>query len=45
LLTVSLFKDGGINAAGTRQIITPELIEAVYGIPVTIAQFNGSLLS
>jgi hypothetical protein len=45
LLTVTLFKDGGINVAGTRQIILPELIGAVYGIPVTIAQFNGSPLS
>ena len=34
-------KDGGIFAAGTRDIITPELIEAVYGLPVTIVDVNG----
>jgi len=34
-------KDGEIFAAGTREIITPKLIEAVYGLPVTIAEVNG----
>ncbi len=34
-------KDGEIFAAGTQEILTPELIQAVYGIPVTIAEVNG----
>jgi iron complex transport system ATP-binding protein len=34
-------KDGEVFAAGTRDIITPELIGAVYGLPVTIAEING----
>jgi iron complex transport system ATP-binding protein len=34
-------KEGEIFAAGSREIITPEMIEAVYGIPVTIAEVNG----
>jgi iron complex transport system ATP-binding protein len=34
-------KVGEIFAAGKREIITPELIEAVYGIPLTIAEVNG----
>ena len=34
-------QDGEIFAAGTREIITPELIETVYGLPVTIAEVNG----
>jgi ABC-type hemin transport system ATPase subunit len=36
-----LFLKDGVFAAGTRDIITPELIEAVYGLPVTIAEVNG----
>jgi iron complex transport system ATP-binding protein len=34
-------QDGEIFAVGTREIITPELIETVYGLPVTIAEVNG----
>lgn len=30
-----------VYAAGTREIITPELIREVYGLPVTIAEVNG----
>jgi len=33
-------KDSEIFSAGTREIITPELIEVVYSIPVTIAEVN-----
>jgi len=34
-------KEGMVYAAGTREIITPELIREVYGLPVTIAEVNG----
>lgn len=37
-----LLKDGTIFAAGGPEVITPENIESVYAVPVTIAAHNGS---
>ncbi len=34
-------KDGIIQAAGGIEVITPENIEAVYGVPVTVERYNG----
>lgn len=34
-------KDRMVFAAGTREIITPELIGEVYGLPVTVVKVNG----
>ncbi|MDV2480906.1 ABC transporter ATP-binding protein [Methanoculleus sp. Wushi-C6] len=36
-----LLKDGIIHAAGSREVVTPESIGAVYGVPVTVEQYNG----
>ncbi|MDN5341001.1 MAG: iron complex transport system ATP-binding protein [Euryarchaeota archaeon] len=36
-----LLKDGVIHAAGGPDVVTPETIEAVYGVPVTVERFNG----
>jgi len=37
-----LLKDGTIYAAGGSEVMTPEIIEAVYAVPVAIAAHNGS---
>ena len=37
-----LLKDKTIYAAGGSEVMTPETIEAVYAVPVTIAAYNGS---
>jgi iron complex transport system ATP-binding protein len=37
-----LLKDRTIYAAGGQEIMTPENIESVYAVPVTIAAHNGS---
>ena len=37
-----LLKDKTIYAAGGSEVMTPENIEAVYAVPVTIAAHNGS---
>jgi iron complex transport system ATP-binding protein len=37
-----LLKDKTIYAAGGPEVITPENIESVYAVPVTIAAHNGS---
>ena len=37
-----LLKDRTIYAAGGQEVMTPENIEAVYAVPVTIASHNGS---
>ena len=37
-----LLKDKTIYAAGGPEVMTPETIEAVYAVPVTIAAHNGS---
>lgn len=37
-----LLKDKTIYAAGGVEVMTPETIEAVYAVPVTIAAHNGS---
>jgi iron complex transport system ATP-binding protein len=37
-----LLKDRTIYAAGGPEIMTPENIESVYAVPVTIAAYNGS---
>ena len=34
-------KDGRIFAAGGKEIVTPEIIETVYGVPVAVKRFNG----
>jgi iron complex transport system ATP-binding protein len=36
-----LIKDGRVVCAGGEDVITPEMIEAVYGIPVTIERLCG----
>jgi len=36
-----LLKDGVIHAAGGPDVVTPETIEAVYGVPVTVERYNG----
>ncbi|MDD3932606.1 MAG: ABC transporter ATP-binding protein [Methanoculleus sp.] len=36
-----LLKDGVIHAAGGPDVVTPEIIEAVYGVPVTLERYNG----
>ncbi|MDI6866786.1 ABC transporter ATP-binding protein [Methanoculleus sp.] len=36
-----LLKDGMIHAAGGPEVVTPETIEAVYGVPVTVERYNG----
>ncbi|MDN7013208.1 ABC transporter ATP-binding protein [Methanoculleus sp. FWC-SCC3] len=36
-----LLKDGVIHAAGGPDVVTPEIIEAVYGVPVTVERYNG----
>ena len=36
-----LLKDGVIHAAGGHDVVTPETIEAVYGVPVTVERYNG----
>ncbi|KLK88557.1 iron ABC transporter ATP-binding protein [Methanoculleus sediminis] len=36
-----LLKDGVIHAAGGSDVVTPEIIEAVYGVPVTVERYNG----
>ena len=37
-----LLKDKTIYAAGGSEVMTPEIIEAVYAVPVTIAAYKGS---
>jgi len=37
-----LLKDKAIYAAGGEEVMTPENIEAVYAVPVTITSHNGS---
>ena len=37
-----LLKDKTIYAAGGQEVITPEIIESVYAVPVMIASHNGS---
>jgi iron complex transport system ATP-binding protein len=39
-----LLKDGKILAAGDHSIITPENIEAVYGLPVSVETYSGRLV-
>jgi iron complex transport system ATP-binding protein len=34
-------RDGRIHAAGGREVVTPETIEEVYGIPVIVERYNG----
>ena len=34
-------KEGVIHAAGGPGVVTPETIEAVYGVPVTVERYNG----
>ncbi|MDN7025893.1 ABC transporter ATP-binding protein [Methanoculleus sp. FWC-SCC1] len=34
-------RDGIIHAAGGIEVVTPETIEAVYGVPVTVERYNG----
>ncbi len=34
-------KDGVIHAAGGEEVVTAEIIEAVYGVPVAVERFNG----
>ncbi len=34
-------KEGVIHAAGGHEVVTPETIEAVYGVPVTVERYNG----
>lgn len=36
-----LLKNGRVFAQGTREIITPEVIEEVYGLPVIIGELGG----
>ena len=36
-----LLKDGVIHAAGGPGVVTAEVIEAVYGVPVTVERYNG----
>lgn len=36
-----LLKDGAIFAAGGAEVMNPENIETVYGVPVTLARHNG----
>jgi iron complex transport system ATP-binding protein len=36
-----LLKDKRIFAAGGAEVVTPENIEAVYAVPVTLASYNG----
>lgn len=36
-----LLKDGVIHAAGGPEVVTPESIGAVYGVPVTVERYNG----
>lgn len=36
-----LLKDGVIHAAGGLDVVTPETIGAVYGVPVTVERYNG----
>ncbi|MCK9298221.1 MAG: ABC transporter ATP-binding protein [Methanoculleus sp.] len=36
-----LLKDGVIHAAGGPDVVTPETIEVVYGVPVTVERYNG----
>ncbi|WP_332450493.1 ABC transporter ATP-binding protein [Methanoculleus sp.] len=36
-----LLKDGVIHAAGGTGVVTPETIEAVYGVSVTVERYNG----
>lgn len=36
-----LLKDKTIYAAGGQEVMTPEIIEAVYAVPVTISSHNG----
>ena len=36
-----LLKDGVVHAAGGPGVVTPETIEAVYGVPVTVERYNG----
>lgn len=36
-----LLKEGMVFAAGGEEVITPELIEEVYGVPVTIQRWGG----
>jgi len=36
-----LLKDGKIFAAGDQKVITPENIEAVYGLPVNVETYRG----
>jgi iron complex transport system ATP-binding protein len=39
-----MLKDGKIYAAGDRNVITPENIEAVYGLPVDVAKHGNQLV-
>lgn len=34
-------KDGVIHAAGGPEVVTAETIEAIYGVPVAVEQYNG----
>ena len=36
-----LLKGGVIHAAGGPEVVTPESIGAVYGVPVTVERYNG----
>jgi iron complex transport system ATP-binding protein len=36
-----LLKEGMVYAAGGEEVITPELIEEVYGVPVAIRRLCG----
>jgi iron complex transport system ATP-binding protein len=39
--TFIFLKNGRIHAAGGREVVTPETIEEVYGIPVIVERYNG----
>ena len=36
-----IIRNGEIYARGGPEIITPEVIETVYGLPVMVESFNG----
>lgn len=39
-----MLKDGKVCACGTRDIITKELLQEVYGTPVDLVEYDGSFL-
>jgi len=39
-----LLKDGGILACGGPEIITPESVQATYGVPATVERLDGRLM-